>query len=253
MDLSNSETRHIKKDGLEYLEFKAFDEYRDKVLAAFVIRGENEQNYFDIESSEFADKINKELGFGSYIQIAHQVHGDACAVINRPDDVPDEVDSMITKLHNVGLVERVADCVAVFIYDPVKNVIGNVHSGWRGTIKRITPKVVRRMEDEFGSRPEDLICVLCPSIGFDHFEVEKDVKDLFVAEFGEKYMYDVGEKTYIDAPRHIAESLMQVGVELLNIHDCGVCTVCNHEVLYSYRADKDKGPIKHNAAIIGLK
>ena len=62
-------------------------------------------------------------------------------------------------------------------------------------------------------------------------------------------MYDIGEKTYIDAARHLAESL----VELQNVHDSGLCTVCNKELIHSYRANRKDEQGYRNAAIICLR
>ena len=66
-------------------------------------------------------------------------------------------------------------------------------------------------------------------------------------------MYDLDGKTYIDAARHLTESLMEVGVKLQNVHDAGLCTVCNKELLHSYRVTGVGNPCYHNAALICLK
>ena len=68
-----------------------------------------------------------------------------------------------------------ADCVPLFFYDPVKKAIGASHSGWRGSVKRIGEKTVRRMEEEFGSNPKDILAVIGPSICKDCYEVSEDV------------------------------------------------------------------------------
>ena len=57
----------------------------------------------------------------------------------------------------VVLMTFFADCVPLFFYDPVKKAIGASHSGWRGSVKRIGEKTVRRMEEEFGSNPKDIL------------------------------------------------------------------------------------------------
>lgn len=254
MDLSNAETRHIKRDGMEYLEFTAFDNYRDKLTVAFAIRGERDLSYFGSAAAENYQRLSAELGIEheKIVQITEQVHSDRSEIIAEAC-APTQIDGLITRERGLTLVTRVADCIAVLIYDPAKNAIANIHSGWRGTLKRIVPKAVEKMRAELGSDPQDLICVLCPSIGVDHFAVDRDVRELFVAEFGEKYMYDLDDKTYIDAPRHLTDSLMQIGVKLQNVHDCGICTVCNKDLLHSYRANRQTEQSYRNAAMICLK
>ena len=254
MDLSNAETRHVKKDGAEYLEFTAFDKYKDKITAVFAIKGENDLRYFTEDGKENLENLCRVISVdpNKLIKITKQAHGDNVAVVKDLSEVA-EADGLITKEKGITLSTRVADCISVLIYDPVQNAIADVHSGWRGTLKRIAPKAVLKMQQEYGTNPADVICVLCPSIGLDHFEVDDDVKDLFVEEFGERYMYGLNGKTYIDAARHLTESLVEIGVKLQNVHDAGLCTVCNKELLHSYRGIGSKEPCYHNAALICLK
>ena len=54
-------------------------------------------------------------------------------------------DSMITTLPNVLLCVSTADCVPVFLYDPIGHVAAMVHSGWRGTLAGIAANTVRVM------------------------------------------------------------------------------------------------------------
>ncbi len=42
------------------------------------------------------------------------------------------------------------------MYDPEKNVIASVHSGWRGTIKQIAVVAVNKMVENYGSNPKKI-------------------------------------------------------------------------------------------------
>ena len=66
----------------------------------------------------------------------------------------------------------------IIFYDPVKKVIANVHSGWRGTFQKIAEKTVLKMIENYNCNPEDIECFIWPSIRKCHFEVETDVKEL---------------------------------------------------------------------------
>ena len=251
MNLSNDETRYVEKEGAEFLEFTAFDNYRDKMTAAFVIKGRRSQHYCGLDA-DCMEIINRALGLKDVLQIKKQVHGDTNIIIDSMNE-PEECDGMITGVPRLPLATRVADCIAVLMFDPTNNIVANVHSGWRGTVKRIAPKAVLKMRDELLVNPANLICVLCPSICFKHFEVDNDVRELFAKEFDESHLEDVGEKTHIDAAAYLADSLIEVGVFPQNIHNSGICTVCNSDYLFSYRAEKHIEQRYRNVAIISLK
>ena len=97
----------------------------------------------------------------------------------------DNTDGLITNLKNVALATSLADCQGILIYDPNKRVIGNVHSGWRGTLKRIVINAIHLMEEKFNSNPADIEIYICPSILKCCFEVDEDVEILFRNEFND--------------------------------------------------------------------
>ena len=97
----------------------------------------------------------------------------------------DNTDGLITNLKNVALATSLADCQGILIYDPNKSVIGNVHSGWRGTLKRIVINAIHLMEEKFNSNPADIEIYICPSILKCCFEVDEDVEVLFRNEFND--------------------------------------------------------------------
>lgn len=94
------------------------------------------------------------------------------------------VDGLITDKKNIALTTKNADCILFLLYDPVKKVIANVHSGWKGTFQKIIEKTVVKMMNYYKCNPSDIICCICPSIRKCHFEVDEDVKDLCSQIFG---------------------------------------------------------------------
>ena len=62
-----------------------------------------------------------------------------------------DVDGLITNLPGVTLVTFYADCVPLYLVDPVKKAIGLSHSGWRGTVARMGRETVEAMKREFGT------------------------------------------------------------------------------------------------------
>jgi copper oxidase (laccase) domain-containing protein len=144
---------------------------------------------------------------------AEQVHGKKVAVINSTistDRCFDACDGFVTNQRDVCLGVYVADCCAVFLFDPVRRAIGLVHSGKKGTEQRIVLEAIALMEGHFDSKPHDLIVQLSPCIRPPHYEVD------FAAE--------------------IVRQCRDAGVESVN--DCNVCTACDLQHYYSYRAEK---------------
>ena len=112
----------------------------------------------------------------------HQVHGSRVAIIDRPWMTREELegyDAFITNLPGVAIGVRTADCVPILLYDPVRRVIAAVHSGWKGTVLKISQGAIDMMEEVFGTAPEDLQAVIGPCIGPDSFQVGEEVAEKF--------------------------------------------------------------------------
>jgi len=146
---------------------------------------------------------------------AEQVHGNRVAVINAPlasDQCFAGCDALITNQRDVTLGVYVADCCAVYVVDPVRACIGLVHSGKKGTELGIVSRAIAELSAHFGSNPSDLIVQLSPCIRPPHYEVD------FAAE--------------------IVRQSHASGIK--DIYDCGICTACDLQRYYSYRAEKGR-------------
>lgn len=156
-----------------------------------------------------------------------------------------DIDGLITNKEGIILSTTNADCILYLVYDSVKRVIANVHSGWRGTYQRIIEKTIKSMTKDFGSNPKDIIICSCPSIRKCHFEVDEDVKNMFQnrfdfvdEEFIEKgRIVDRKQKYNIDTIKLNTKLLTDLGISVENIIDSGLCSVCNHDKINSYRTD----------------
>ena len=93
------------------------------------------------------------------------------------------VDALITDKKGIPLVTLYADCVPLFFIDKRLGVIATAHSGWKGTVKRIGQKTIQKMKNEYGSRSEDILAAIGPSIQECHFEVGDDVAEIFIDNF----------------------------------------------------------------------
>lgn len=161
-------------------------------------------------------EVRREHGLGAMPFItAQQVHGKQIGVIRSrtaADDCFQNCDGMVTDQAGVCLGIYVADCCAVYLVDPVRRAIGLVHSGKKGTEFGIAITAIETMAAEFGSRPSDLVVQLSPCIRPPHYEID------FAAE--------------------IVRQSREAGITAL--HDCDICTACDLERYYSYRAEKGR-------------
>ena len=161
-------------------------------------------------------QVRDSLGLGQAAFLtAEQVHGKKVAVIDSPSSTDrcfDACDGLVTNQRDVCLGIYVADCCAIYLIDPIRACIGLVHSGKKGTELGIVPQAIASLTKHFGSNPADLIVQLSPCIRPPHYEVD------FAAE--------------------IVRQCRDAGVE--NVHDCNICTACDLQHYYSYRAEKGR-------------
>ena len=151
-----------------------------------------------------------------------------------------DVDGMITNVPGICLVTSYADCVPLYFVDPVKKAIGLSHSGWRGTVGKIGKNTVQLMQENFGSKPEDLLAAVVPSVCMDCYEVSEDVIEQFKEDFEKKYWEDLfykKENGKYQLTLWKANELIFLESGILPEHMAitNVCTHCNSKILYSHR------------------
>lgn len=164
--------------------------------------------------------------------------------ITRERDYTD-VDGLVTNVPGICLVTSYADCVPLFFVDPVKKVIGLSHSGWRGTVGKISRKTVELMHERFGSDPADILAAVGPSVCMDCYEVSSDViekfKEAFPENCWEQLFYEKPDGKYqLDLWKANELIFLESGILPEHIAVTNVCTHCNSDILYSHRAAGDK-------------
>ena len=203
-NLSNKNVNHVKKEGIEFLQFKKLLEYSDKINHAYCLGVDKNFRTETLQHTPISnEKLEKALNDykkltgainSNYTHVvkSRQNHTKNVKYVTEKGKQPElyspkfeNTDGLITNKPNIMLSTTNADCILLLFYDPVKNVIANTHSGWKGTLQRISTETVMKMEEEYGSNPRDIICCMCPSIRKCHFEVERDVKEQFEKEFVE--------------------------------------------------------------------
>ena len=159
--------------------------------------------------------------------IPEQVHGGRVMHVQSGGRVP-ECDGVITGRKDVVLSVQVADCVPVFLRDPVRKVVGLIHAGRAGTEQHIVRNAVRLMISDFRSDPSDMLAFLGPSIGPFCYEVSREMASCFPGR------YVSGR--YLDLWRYNADQLMASGLKKSRIESSRLCTACHPEWFFSHRA-----------------
>lgn len=231
---------------------------------------ENRKRFFDA------------LGAGKMqVMTLRQIHTD---IVHRVDaatlsgkEAP-QADALVTRERGVLLAVQTADCVPILLADPKNRAVAAIHSGWRGTLRRIAEKTVGRMQMEFGTRPADLIAAIGPGIGGCCYEVGSEVAREFDSQFPEARDWFDGPFDALAAgendpnwlpwltmrppghpppPPRVNLDLMaanrailtNAGVPAGQIVSSGFCTACRTDLFFSYRREKTTGRLM---AAIGI-
>lgn len=195
---------------------------------------------FRVGDDETSVQANRERFFGSLgvpldrLAIPTQVHSARVVRADRPGPYP-ECDGLVTDARGLYLAISVADCMPVFLYDPVREAVGAIHAGWRGSALGIVTCGLEAMASEFGSRPADLRAVIGQSAGACCYEVGEEVAGEFPARF---VVRRAGEtKPHLDLHAYTVDLLLQFGLARGHIERLTSCTICHPEAFHSYRRD----------------
>lgn len=280
-NLSNQNIVHIEKDGVQYIQFKKLLEYKDIITHAYSIGVDvnfrtarinkqalpkNEYKKAIQDYKNLCDNIG--LDYKNVVK-TNQQHTDEVKIVTEKEnkDFMDinlekysKTDGLITNKSNFVLSTTNADCILLLFFDPITKTIANVHSGWKGTLQRISVKTIEKMKKEFNCMPENIICCICPSIRKCHFEVDKDVKEQFENEFKDINISNSieimdkqlnKEKWNIDTVLINKILLKKEGLIEENIIDSGICSMCNSDIIHSFRVEKENYGLE--TALICLK
>lgn len=157
------------------------------------------------------------------------------------DRLPEKADVILTDQPSVTLFMRFADCVPVLLYDPSKKVIGIVHAGWLGTVRRVAGAAVEAMHSRYGSIPGDIRAAIGPSIAAHHYPVGEDVLHQVRQSFGmDAAALLPASNGAVQFDLWAANRLIleQHGVRQIEVS--GLCTACDLQDWYSHRAENGK-------------
>lgn len=189
----------------------------------------------------------------SNIVVSHQTHTTNVRRVTKADGGKgvvydrdyEDVDGLITNEKNLVLCTMYADCVPLYFVDVKNQAIGLSHSGWKGTAGQMGKRTLERMEEEFGTKPEDVYVAIGPSICMDCYEVSSDVIDAFKLVFSKEEMEVIcyqkeNGKYQLDLWKANEIILLNAGVLKEHIEVTRLCTHCNSDRMFSHRKTGDK-------------
>ena len=271
--LSNNTVNHIKTEHIEYLQFKKLQKYNNIISHGYSVGIDKNFRTFrsnrePLSNNEYENSINNykqlcnQIG-ANYKNIikACQAHTDNIVSVDKIStngtiDTKILSDGLITNKRGIVLATTNADCILLLFFDPVKKIIANTHSGWKGTLQEISIKTLEKMINMYGCNPKDIIVCICPSIRKCHFEVGEDVKEMFYNQFKklgntDEFIFNRHGKWYVDTVYINKTLLKRIGILEDNIEDSEICSVCNSNIIHSYRVEGENYGLA--TALIGLR
>lgn len=194
---------------------------------------------------------------------ADQVHGKNISRITKVnrgagkaslEDCIPATDGLHTNEPGILLTSFYADCVPLFFLDPQNQAIGLAHAGWKGTVARIGAEMVSVFAEEYGSRPDDLLVAIGPSIGGCCYEVDQRIIDQVktaTKEWEEAVKAQATGRFLLDLPKLNRLILQEAGITDNQMTLSGWCTSCHPERFFSHR--KEAGKTGRMASFIGWK
>jgi YfiH family protein len=238
---------------------------------------------------ENREKFFRTIGANKMRVVAlRQIHSDIVHVVGSANEsrsgadsreTAQQGDALITLEPGVLLVVQTADCVPILLADPKRRAIAAIHSGWRGTVRRIAAKALGRMQMVFGTKPGDVVAALGPGIGQSCYEVGTEVAAEFRARFPNARDWFEGPfdrladsdndpnwlpwltmkppghpppppRVHLDLIAANRAILEAAGIPARNISSSGLCTACRGDLFFSFRKERTTGRMM---AAIGIR
>ena len=213
----------------------------------------------------FLEKVGASRGRRLWpLATLRQIHSDVIHHIGYLPRRQPSGDGLMTSAPQILLAVQAADCLPVILVDVEHRAVGAFHAGWRGTVKRILEKAVGEMRRQFGSDPHRIKAAIGPGIHGCCYDVGPEIREKFESQFSyashlfretkvsdparEKplsFLYarppghcPTPSSVFLDLVEANRRQLIDAGVRSTNIAASRLCTACNPDLLFSYRAEK---------------
>ena len=165
------------------------------------------------------DRVCKKIGCNkNNLILMSQIHSN---IVHKVTKIPNKKlkgDSLVTNRKGIALGILTADCAPILIYDPVNNLIGAIHAGWRGAYKKIVSNTLKKFKFK-GSNFKDLIVVIGPCISKKNYEVKRGFFNKFITneQSNKKFFNYKNNKMYFSLSDYIKQNFLNLGVKNVEI------------------------------------
>jgi len=182
------------------------------------------------------------------------IHGNTVKVVTKKEKgkIVRNTDALLTAERGLFLSVTVADCLPIFIFDPEKKTVGIVHGGWRSLAQNILGITVKKLKDNFGCNPKNILVGVGPGISVCHFEIKNNILKYWEAGLPNSVFRKEGGKTFLDLKKVAKIQLINLGLSEKNIEINPDCTYCFSNKYFSYRKGNSK-ELKAMMAVIGIR
>jgi YfiH family protein len=235
---------------LEWLEFELLADTPNLKHAVFLRSGGVSKGKYGSLSVIYADgdlpenvvenrrRIQEALALDHLISSPLQVHEATISLVEKPLSPLPNCDGLVTQEKNMGIMAMHADCQASLFYDPIQRAIGTLHAGWRGQIREAYAEMVQKMRRCFGSKAENLLVCVSPSLGPENSEFKN-----FEAEWPEKYWKFQIAPTYFNMWEIARYQLETAGILPDHIQIASLDTFTNRDDFFSYRRERKESGV----------
>jgi len=167
------------------------------------------------------ERVESLIGHTMPVALLKQVHGNTVIKVNK-ETVGQEADGLVTNVKGIALGIVTADCGPVLFYDPIEEVIGACHAGWRGAKAGIIHETIIAMED-LGATRSQIYASIGPTIQQDHYEVGPEFPDLIGGKY-DKYFKPAEKENhhFFNLPTYINDLILKEKIS--EIYDVSVNT-----------------------------
>ncbi|MBI3320258.1 MAG: polyphenol oxidase family protein [Candidatus Omnitrophica bacterium] len=188
------------------------------------------------DRSATLETLRAQPAFANRLVLLEQTHGASTVAVESscppPADPIPGCDAMTTAKAGIVGIVRTADCLPIFVWDPIRRVVGVAHAGWRGLEKRLPMRLIRFLRDVYHSNPRDLSVGIGPAIHACCYEVGQEF-----AQRCQPFVRTGGDRLTCDLVGYATEQLLASGVRPARLIDSGCCTACDPGTWHSVRRD----------------
>ncbi len=188
--------------------------------------------------------VQKNIPNFKTIVIPEQIHSTNVTVFNSNliDNVEKitETDGVITDDEKSILTIITADCCPIMFVEKRQGIVGISHQGWRGSVKRLGQKMVKKII-ELGGKKENIIVAIGPTIGGCCYDIDDERYFEFLEEFdgyASKIFHRHMGKLHLNLALLNYLQIKELGISEKNIDHFPFCTSCDKKRFFSFRRDK---------------